>query len=373
VIFSALVLAMGAAAAISRTGGTPAFGAWAKAVSGLLITTPLAWRRRLPLIAVLAQLGGLVVMDGDILAPPFFALMIGIYSVAAHHRSRWVSLAVLLAAATGFSATYRNAIPHLPSVLTSFALVVPLWLMGGQVGRWRAHAGMLTSRADRLERDREAATRAAIAEERSRIARELHDVVTHNVSVIVIQATAARQVMDTEPQFAYNAMGAIERVGQQAMSELRQMLDLLGDTAETGGGQVPPCPQTGLGQLNALLTHVRAAGLPVTARQTGVTRPLPPGVDLAAYRIVQEALTNVLRHAPHARTAVHLDYSQADLTIEVTNATGRPAANSGPSAAGGRGLAGLRERVRFYGGELAAGARPGGGYRLYARIPLDAS
>lgn len=329
----------------------------------LIITVPLAWRRRLPLAAFLVQMAGLAI-GGDDLRPEltsFIALLVGVYSFAAYYPSGWVSLGVLLTVAAWVAIVFGDAAPDLPEWLTAFALVVPLWLTGNQVRQSRQRAAASSSRADRLERERDTAAQAAIAQERARIARELHDVVTHNVSVMVIQATAAVQVLDTEPALARDAMRAVERVGQEAMAELRDMLNVIGaDEAAAPGG---------LDQLDALVNRVRSAQLPVTVTHSGARRRPPPGVDLAAYRVIQEALTNVLRHAPGAATRVDLDYGDEALVVTVVN---EPApVRSESTIHSGRGLAGLAERIRVYQGELWAGPRPGGGYQVTARIPWE--
>jgi signal transduction histidine kinase len=190
--------------------------------------------------------------------------------------------------------------------------------------------------------------------------------VTHNVSVMVVQAGAARSVLGSSPDDAREALLAVEASGRTAMSELRHLLGLL---APAGGEGAVLVPQPGAGQVPSLVERVRAAGLSVELTVTGA-RDLPPGVDLAAYRVVQEALTNVIKHAGTACAAVVLEYRPDDLLITVTD-DGRPVTGSG--GPGGRGLIGLRERIGLYGGELDAGPRPGGGWRVRARIPLEGS
>jgi signal transduction histidine kinase len=245
------------------------------------------------------------------------------------------------------------------------------------------HAG---HRMRLLQAEHEAATRQAIELERARIAGELHDVVTHNVSVMIVQAGAARQVMADAPDQARAALLAVESSGRAAMTELRTMLGLLspvGAAAEPGAaggesgaggpqGDRELWPQPGLGQLGPLIDRVAAAGLPVEL-QVGDVPGLPPGLDLAAFRVVQEALTNVIKHAGKPSTSVSVDCRQGDLVVEVANA-GRPipAAAPGPATApgSGRGLLGLRERTALYGGSLEAGPRPGGGWLVRARMPV---
>ncbi len=217
-------------------------------------------------------------------------------------------------------------------------------------------------------REREAALRAAVAEERRHVARDLHDVVAHSVSVMVIQAGAARQVMEKTPEDAEAALRAVEKTGRETMAELRTLLGALGDDGEDpagdGGGLAP---QPGLDRLDELVDRVRDAGLPLTLETVGSLRPLPPGVDVTAYRIVQEALTNALRYAAHAPTLVKVAYEEAQLRIEVLD--------SGPghastSQGAGAGLAGLRERATLAGGQFEAGPRLGGGWAVRAWLPL---
>jgi signal transduction histidine kinase len=240
-------------------------------------------------------------------------------------------------------------------------------------------------RIRRMRAEHAAATRRALDEERALIASELHDVVTHNVSVMIVQAGAARQVLAADPAEATAALLAVEASGRAAMTELRHLLGLLSPVGIGAGPVAGPgpdgaeagqdlSPQPGLGQLQPLVDRLTAAGLPVALEVGGAPRALPPGLDLAAYRVVQEALTNVLKHAGKPRTTVRLDYREAELVVEVADA-GRPIPAAGPASSAvpgsGRGLLGLRERIALYGGELAAGPRPGGGWLVRARLPVD--
>jgi signal transduction histidine kinase len=212
------------------------------------------------------------------------------------------------------------------------------------------------------EREREERIGRAAAEERARIARELHDVVTHNVSVMVVQAAAAGEIFDTDPQRAREAIGAVEETGRRALNELRRLLGVVADD-EAG-----VLPQPGLGRLGELVDRVRAAGLEVELVEEGTPGDVPEGVGLSAYRIVQESLTNTLKHAFAAHVTVRVRYSGDAVEVEVTD-DGVGAALHGE----GRGLIGMRERVALYGGELDAGSRTGGGYGVRARIPVAAS
>ncbi|MDG6108852.1 histidine kinase [Dactylosporangium aurantiacum] len=244
----------------------------------------------------------------------------------------------------------------------------------------RRHARALGERGWLLQREREVAARAAVDEERARIARELHDIVSHTVSVMVVQASAAREVLTTMPAEAATALEAVQDAGRTSLTELRHLLGLLapdaaGPDAGPDDGDVDLEPQPGLRRLSALVDRVAFAGLPVEVRVSGEPRPLPAGVDLTAYRIVQEALTNALKHGDGGLVEVTVRYAERSLRVEVLN-TGPSVLKAGPparppAATTGRGLTGLRARVAVYGGDLDARRRLGGGYRVRARIPLD--
>jgi signal transduction histidine kinase len=258
--------------------------------------------------------------------------------------------------------------------------------VGNMMRMWRERAADSAERLRLAKAEHEAEKRRAIALERARIASELHDVVTHNVSVMVVQAGAARRVLEGTPgeaalageaQLAREALLAVEASGRTAMTELRHLLGLLAPVdeavaADAGPGELRPQP--GLDQVPALIDRVRPAGLDAELSVTGTQRPLPSGLDLAAYRVVQEALTNVLKHVGPARAVVHVEYRPRELRIKVSD-NGRPAdsgaADRQPPGPGGRGLIGLRERIAIYRGELDAGPRPGGGWQVRAKIPLE--
>ena len=253
-------------------------------------------------------------------------------------------------------------------------MLVPVVLVGTAVRRWRHQAGDSQERLERAEAEHRAATVRALAAERSRIAGELHDVVTHNVSVMVVQAGAARRVLAGSPDDARAALLAVEASGRTAMVELQHLLGLLspveGMQPEPGAGEAdtaPLQPQPGLGLLQSLVDRVAAAGLPVELTVTGQPRTLPPGLDLTAYRVVQEALTNAMKHAGRAAAVVTLDYREDAVVVDVSDNGGRdhrpgraasPVRTSPAAVAGsGRGLLGLRERLSLYGGEFDAGPR----------------
>lgn len=247
-----------------------------------------------------------------------------------------------------------------------------------------------------LERERESAARTAVDAERARIARELHDIVSHNVSLMIVQATAAREVLTTRPDDASAALSAVEGAGRTTMTELRHLLGLLAPAPDgsdgssddgsgdgsggTASGAHGLTPQPSLSALSPLVDRIAFAGLPVDVRISGEPRPLPSGIDVTAYRIVQEALTNALKHGTGGKAEVTIRYSERAVRVEVLTSgpsvlTGdRPAAGEGGKAGDGtgRGLMGLRQRVAVYGGDLDARRRLGGGFRVRARIPVDA-
>ena len=251
----------------------------------------------------------------------------------------------------------------------------------------RLHRAASQDRSLLLDRERENAARAAVDAERARIATELHDIVSHNVSLMVVQVSAAREILaaaipgSPTPPEADRALRAVEDAGRGAMSELRHLLGLLAPSPQ-GEDEQDLSPRPSVGRLGPLMDKVAFAGLPVEVRISGEPRPLPAGIDLTAYRIVQESLTNALKHGHRAKADVTIRYADRSLRVEVLNTgpsvlTGTAAAPAGPDpgtgrgTGAGRGLLGLRERVALYGGDLDARRRLGGGYRVRARIPLD--
>jgi signal transduction histidine kinase len=286
-----------------------------------------------------------------------------------------VAAGLLLAAAATAGWTCRELRVTLPGWVAA-----PLTVLFLAVGwyAWstrRRYEHSLHDRVRLLDEAGEAAVATAISAERDRIARELHDIVSHNVSLMIIQAGAARQVVAGAPQDATDALRAVESSGREAMTELRTLLGLL---APGGSGEDDLTPQPGMSRLDELVDRVAFAGLPVELTVEGQQRRLPPGIDLTAYRVIQEALTNALKHAPGARAEVHVRYTERHLRLEVVNTgpsvlTGQgppPPRPPRPDLARGRGLLGLRERVAAFGGHLDARRRLGGGFRVRARIPL---
>ncbi|MFH9419872.1 sensor histidine kinase [Streptomyces sp. NPDC017529] len=342
----------------------------------------VALRRKAPdKMLLLAVATGVAQLVFDI--PPNlsnFAMMVIIYTVASGTK-RWasrVALAgallgpVLAAVRYGNGPTPRNL---MEALFITGLLTVPFvlaWVLGDSVRTRRAYWAQLEEKAARLEKERETQSRIAVAAERARIARELHDVVAHNVSVMVVQADGAAYVLQSAPEQAKQALETISGTGRQALAEMRRLLGVLRTGEQPEGGEY--VPQPGVEQLADLIDQVRGAGLPVDFRVAGEPRPLPSSVELTAYRIVQEALTNTRKHGgPDVGATVRLSYQDAELDLLVED-DGRGAQHelySGGGADGlGHGLIGMRERVGMVGGSLDAGPRPGGGFRISAVLPL---
>jgi signal transduction histidine kinase len=335
----------------------------------LVHTLPLAARRRFP-GAVLATsvASGLAVaalgLPPIVLGP---AIVVAVYSVAAY-GSGWISLAGLAAAELGSAAVQLTpGRVQAPTVVSNGLVIGAAWLLGHFVGARRDHTARLERTAE-LERTRAELAHRAVAEERLRLARELHDVVAHAISVIAVQSGVGAHVASTQPQEAAKALAAIEATSRAALTELRRLLGVLRQEGEPQGS-LAPVP--GLADLDGLLAEVAKAGLAVRLRVEGTPAPLPAGLDLSAYRIVQEALTNVVKHAGPARAQVTVGYRDQEVMLEVTD-DGRGAVtlvSDGPARVG-HGLIGMRERVAAFGGDLEVGPRPGGGFRVAARLPL---
>ncbi|GII51789.1 two-component sensor histidine kinase [Planotetraspora thailandica] len=343
---------------------------WLNLSLAALTTLPVALRRRWPFV-VLVLTGlpeALAAALGYNAGLGAAGALVLLYTVAAYR-----GLALSLAAAAVCSVGYVTGVllasrpmSWMDHVVTA-VLIVLCWVVGRSVRLRRAYLAELTQRADRLERAREADTRAARAEERSRIARELHDVVAHHVSVMTVQASAARRMLDTDPGVARDALTAIEEMGRTAMAEMRSIVGVL-----RTDGPAEREPQPGMHDLPTLVEQMREAGLSIQLWIEGETPVLPPGVDLAAYRLVQEALTNSLRHAgPAARAWVTVRQEPGELMVHVEDDGRGAAAELVKNGAGsGHGLVGIRERVALYGGVLRIGPRDGGGFEVRARFPL---
>ncbi len=340
---------------------------------GLLATLPLAWRRRSPLAAFVLVMVGLELLsflhpgfDND--SSAFVIVFVhALYSLGRHARGieAWVGVAALLAVMVLFAEGEGGiAQADLGDMAFLIGFVGAPWAAGltlrlrGDLAR--SHARLQEEQAEREQR--------AVAEERARIARELHDVVSHAISVTVLQARGARRLLGQDEAAVRRALDAIEQTNTSALGDMRRLLAVLRDTdsPDAEGSERPPAPS--LAHLPALLGQVRDSGVPVEVEVVGEERELPPGVDLSAYRIVQEALTNVIKHADRASARVTLDYGDAALAVNVED-DGTPRANG--TSAPGHGLIGIRERASVVGGEVEAGPREGGGYEVRARLPYS--
>jgi signal transduction histidine kinase len=334
-----------------------------------LTALPLVVRRRYPLAAFWVVIGATLLFHhgaatDDTTVYTFVSCLIAAYSAAMYSPYRDLSVASLVAGAGLIAGFHTSNVPRITPGFVPFLVLFPAGLAANTIHTWKQRMRV-------LEEEREAATSVAVERERSRIARELHDVVTHNVSVMVIQAGAARKVMDTAPDQSRQALLAVEAGGRAAMAELRHVMGLLTMTADgpDPAATADLAPQPGLGQVAALACRVRDTGVPVELTVTGTPAPLSAGVDLAAYRVVQEALTNAVKHAVGAHVRIAVAYAPDAVRVEVADTGGTSTASV--RTGNGRGLIGLRERLAVYGGTLQAGKRPTGGYRVRAVIPVE--
>jgi signal transduction histidine kinase len=333
---------------------------------------PVVFRRKYPVqaFAIAAVAGAVQVLTYSRPLGSDLALLILLYTLAAY-RPRRVSVPGLGVCLVGAVVAVAVWVPSSVSTLNRVLLATVIfsgtalvaWVLGDSMRYRRAYLTSLEDRAARLERERDAQAQIAAAAERARIARELHDVIAHNVSVMVVQADGASYALRSEPERAAQALTAIAQTGRQALAEMRRLLGIL----RSGKEQAGLAPVPGLDQLRELLDQAREAGMSVSLTLEGAIRPLPEGAELAAYRVVQESLTNTRKHGGlAAAAAVTLRYEPDGLLLQVTDdGLGAAAAADGV----GHGLTGMRERVEMYGGTVQAGPLPGGGYQVTARLP----
>jgi signal transduction histidine kinase len=372
-------LACAAAIAAGRP-GTPAGPGWTAvrclAAGAACASIMLRWRFPVTMLGVaggsaaffFALAGHLGARHGSLVA--LIPVALAVYAVVATSTTR-AALAAVGAAVAAVEVGVFTAAGGADAivVLVAPALAAVGWLAGENVRARRGYEQGVVERA--AEREREQARRAG-AEERVRIARELHDVVAHAMSIIAVRSGVARMVLDVRPEEAREALGIIEGTSRQALAEMRLLVGVLRD-ADAGGPQADRGPAPGLASLPGLVTHIGEAGVCVGLRVEGEPRPLPPGVDLSAYRIIQEALTNVVRHAAPATAELTVRYRPGEVVIDVTD-NGRTRLTAPPPARAGEGpghgIAGMRERVAVYGGELVA-EPTASGFRVHARIPTE--
>jgi signal transduction histidine kinase len=341
---------------------------------GLVATLPLAARQRAPLISFTLTMLGLTLLsnvqkgfDNDSMSF-VVTLFVALYSLGRHARGLEGRLggaaiaALMVLFAYGDNGDTFSGI-DLGDIAFDIVFVGAPWAAGLTLRLRREREAVLTAENVRIRLEQEENTRRAIASERATIARELHDVVAHAISVTVLQARGARRMLGRDEATVRRSLDAIEHTNTQALGDMRRLLALLRDTE----GDAGTSPQPSLARLDELVADVRDSGLPVEVESTGDHRDVPPGVDLSAYRIIQEALTNALKHAGPARATVRLTYGTDDLTLCVSDTGTGPTSSNGT----GHGLVGIRERVAVVGGEIEAGAGEGGGFVVRARLPYS--
>ena len=344
----------------------------ALAVAGY--TLPFALRHRYPLPVAAAVVGSIVLMRALLTDPteffiPFLVALTASYSVGAYAgRGALAGLAMTSVGVTLISALAPEAAVAGDYIFpTAFAIIT--WTAGRAVRTRTQLTEELHEAAVREQEAHEQEAVAAAAEERRRIAREMHDVVAHSVSVMVVQAGGARRILERDPARAVAAAEQIERTGREALAEMRRLLGVLHHDDAEPSVRAPQPTMRGVGEL---VQRAREAGLPVELHEDGTPRDLPAGLDLAAFRVVQEGLTNALKYGDRSATEVHVRWSERELVLEIADRGPGPVRGRDGGEDGGHGLVGMRERVRLYGGELDTGRRRGGGFRVRAKLPLVA-
>jgi signal transduction histidine kinase len=347
-----------AVVALALTAWALALNPGARAPALVAMTLAVEWVRTAPLVVLATEVTGVIAMTSHLQWPQGVAFLTAAYAATVYSDKRAIVTALLVVAGAWLLAFSGEV--TIPSGVAPFLLLVPVWLAGSGMRRRQHRAEALAERAEHAEREQETALRT----ERARIARELHDLVTHSVSVMVLQTGAARQIMSKDGPRSRAMLESVEASGRSALEELRRLLGLLCD----GHGEAPLSPQPGLTQISSLLEQVRQAGTEVELRVEGEAREIAGGVSVTAYRIVQEALTNVLKHAPGAGARIVIRWSEEALDLEILDC-GSAAVDSSTTGSG-RGLAGMRERAAMYGGTIDAGPAPTGGYAVHGHIPL---
>ncbi|WP_239153594.1 sensor histidine kinase [Virgisporangium aliadipatigenens] len=362
IVFTGLALAT----LVQQRDGRPSLPA---VLFATLSVAPIAWRQRAPVLTVVAILVGLTgyAMLGNGEFPDSgVGLLFGMFTAAMLCRRAVVAglfVAALAVMAIAYSRTFPDALPW-SQILQIALLIAGVWALGESTREWSTRAERLAAQAAR-----------AAANERVRIARELHDIVSHHMSVISLQAGLAEYVLDADPPTARTAIATVGEASRDALLDMRRLLDVLrvepGDLPDTGRDDGYR-PQPGLAQLEELVNRTRTAGVPVDVTVTGTAVPLPPGPDLCAYRVVQESLTNVLKHAGPASARVEVEYSERALTVRISDTGGRVSRSAAVSPTS-HGIKGMRERAELYGGVLTASPADGGGFTVELRLPVGAA
>ncbi len=349
---------------------------WLLAISqGVL----LAFRRKAPVAALITSTVLLIpywVLDYVDPATSIVVLLL-LYAAAAHGprpaaaRAAFACGAILVVVMTIGVFSAEEDLPAI-AVVANLVIFGTAWILGDSLRNRRAYLAEVEARAVRAEQDRAADMAQAVQAERDRIARELHDVVAHSVSVMVVQAGAARRVIETHPDQTTESLGIIESTGRSALDELRRLLGVLRDPDANGRTDPALEPQPGAGDIDDLIAQWQQTGLDVRLETSGSATDLPSGIGLTAYRVVQEALTNAMKHAGPAEVVVRVSYRDREVDLEVTD-DGRGLQPGASELSTGHGLLGMAERVDLFGGSLHAGPRPGGGFRVAATLPLDSA
>jgi signal transduction histidine kinase len=323
----------------------------------------VVYRRRAPLQVFAVSVAAVAGIAAAGVSPAGVGPLVALYTVAVTQERRLSIAAVAVGATVAILVTILGPTEHPFDPIAAFVCTVGVWGVGIYVETRRRYRRELQERAAYLEREREQLARIAAHEERASIARELHDIVAHSVSVMLVGVRGARDVLRTSPDVADETLENVETSGEQSLAELRRILALLREPERTAESR----PQPSLAELDELVTAFRDAGMPVRLRTVGERQRLPDGVELSVYRIVQEALTNVLKHSHPTRVTVTLAFRDQRLEVEVVD-DGIPVGDG--AAATGHGIVGMRERVALLGGELETGRRPDGGFRVAARLPV---
>ena len=354
---------------VATVGGTAALPLLMLAAAGYSL--PFAWRRVHPLPTVIVVVGSVVTMsalltDTTQYFVPFLVAMLTSYGAGAYldGRPAYAGLAIMVCGVLTVTLLSPSQIAGDYIFPTAFSAVA--WLSGRAVRTRTRLTEELHEAAVREQEAHEAESLRAAADERRRIAREMHDVVAHSVSVMVVQAGGARRILERDPERAVAAAAQIERTGREALAEMRRLLGVLHREDDQHDLRAPQPTMAGV---EALVERAREAGLPIELHVSGERRSLPAGLDLAAFRVVQEGITNAIKYADRAPTEVRVRWGERTLELEILDRGPGPARER-LGGDGGHGLVGMRERVKLYGGELEAGRRRGGGFRIHAKLPL---
>jgi signal transduction histidine kinase len=346
--------------------------AWVNAVAAAGVTLPVAWRRNFPLgapLMMVAFITGQEVLNGDLIentVTPVVTLPLGMYTMGVLLDRRRALIGFGVAQVLTWIAVILQMDRTVDGLIFALMLIGGPFLVGRIVNARVELAAHLRDKAARLEREQQERARLAVAEERARIAREMHDVVAHNLSVMVVQSSAAKRMIDRNPERAAEALASVEKTGREALAEMRRMLDMLRGDEE----KAALAPQPSIDQLDGLLDRAREAGLDVDLEVEGERRRVQSSVDLSCFRIVQEALSNTIEHADAEHAHVRLRYGPKAVEVDVTD-DGRGVPARDPDNGRGHGLLGMRERVAMLGGRLEAGYRAGGGFEVRATLPLE--